>query len=50
MFAYVKKLKTEVIAALAVIIILSVILMPHPITGVADNGDFARIMNSTGLS
>lgn len=47
---YIKKLKTEVIAALAVIIILSLILMPRPITGVADNGDFARIMNSTGLT
>jgi hypothetical protein len=50
LFSSIKKLKTEVLTALAVIVILSLILMPRPIIGVADNGDFARIMNSTGLS
>ncbi len=50
LFITIKKFRLEVITALAVIAILSLLLMPRPITGVADNGDFARIMNSTGLS
>ena len=45
----IRKARFEFIIAAAVLIILSVTLMKRPITGVADNGDFARIMNSTGL-
>jgi len=41
--------RLEYIAAAAVILLLSLILLPRPIIGVADNGDFARIMNSAGL-
>lgn len=44
-----KKLKVEFVAAGAAIFILSYILLLRPIIGVADNGDFARIMNSTAL-
>jgi hypothetical protein len=50
LFNYIKRLKIEIVLAIAIVAILSLILMPCPITGVADNGDFARIMNSTGLS
>jgi hypothetical protein len=39
----------EFITAGAAIFILSYMLLLRPIIGVADNGDFARIMNSTGL-
>ncbi len=41
--------RSEYIAAGIVLGILCCILFFRPITGVADNGDFARIMNSTGL-
>ena len=44
-----RNMKVEIIAAGAAFFILCCILLPRPITGVADNGDFARIMNSTGL-
>jgi hypothetical protein len=44
-----KQFKTEYAAAGIVLGILCCILFLRPITGVADNGDFARIMNSTGL-
>ncbi len=44
-----KRIKLEYIIAASIVIILSVILLRRPIIGVADNGDFARIMNSTGL-
>ena len=44
-----KKFKLEFAVAGAVLLILSSILLLRPIIGVADNGDFARIMNSTGL-
>ena len=37
------------LVALAAFIITARILFIRPITGVADNGDFARVMNSTGL-
>lgn len=43
------KFKIEFAVAGAVLVILSCLLLIRPITGVADNGDFARIMNSTGL-
>ena len=45
----VKKFKIEFIAAGTALFILCYILLLRPIIGVADNGDFARIMNSTGL-
>lgn len=44
-----RKLKAEYIAVGAAIFILVYILMLRPIIGVADNGDFPRIMGSTGL-
>ena len=44
-----KKFKVEFAIAAAVLMLLTYILMKRPVTGVADNGDFARIMNSTGL-
>lgn len=44
-----KNLKFEFAAAGAALFILSYLLLLRPIIGVADNGDFARIMNSTGL-
>ena len=44
-----KKFKVEFLAAGAAIFILCYLLLLRPIIGVADNGDFARIMNSTGL-
>lgn len=50
LISFLKKYKMETAASLAVILILAAVLMIRPITGVADNGDFARIMNSTGLS
>jgi hypothetical protein len=50
LFIYIKRLKIEIVAAIAIVVILSLVLMLRPITGIADNGDFARIMNSTGLS
>lgn len=43
------KLKIEFAVAGVILGILSSILLISPITGIADNGDFARIMNSTGL-
>ena len=44
-----RQFKLEYAAAGIVLGILCCILFVRPITGVADNGDFARIMNSTGL-
>ena len=44
-----KNLKVEIFAVGAAVFILVYILMLHPVIGVADNGDFARIMGSTGL-
>lgn len=44
-----KKPHTEFIAAGAALFILAYILMLRPVVGVADNGDFPRIMGSTGL-
>ena len=46
---FIKKIKAEYAAAGAAIFILAYILMLRPIIGVADNGDFPRIMGSTGL-
>lgn len=45
-----KILRAEVFAAVAVVVILTYVLMVRPVIGVADNGDFPRIMNSVGLS
>lgn len=45
----IRKMRYEFIIAAAIVLLLSIILMKRPIIGVADNGDFARIMNSTGL-
>ncbi len=45
----IKKFRYEFVITAAIIILLSFVLMRRPIMGVADNGDFARIMNSTGL-
>lgn len=45
-----RKYWVEFAAALTVIVVLTSVLTLRPIIGVADNGDFARIMNSTGLS
>jgi len=42
-------LKPEIIMVLAAAAISFCLLMPAPILGVADNGDFGRIMGSTGL-
>lgn len=46
----VKKHKNGLVIACTIFLVLYGILMLRPIVGVADNGDFARIMNSTGLS
>lgn len=43
------RFRFEYAAAGVVLGVLCCILFIRPITGVADNGDFARIMNSTGL-
>src|ERR1700730_3591573 len=45
-----KLLQTEVLAVVVVSLIFIYILMIKPIVGVADNGDFLRIMGSTGLT
>lgn len=42
--------KLEVVAVLYVAVFLTCVLMLRPIIGVADNGDFQRIMSTTGLS
>lgn len=44
-----KYIRLEVIAVIVAAAILVCILMVKPIVGVADNGDFGRIMGSTGL-
>jgi hypothetical protein len=44
-----KLFRVEFVAIMFVLIILTFILMVKPIIGVADNGDFSRIMSSTGL-
>jgi len=54
-FFDIKKTRLDLPAAVAFLIAIAAfasaacILFKRPITGVADNGDFARIMNSTGL-
>ncbi len=45
-----RKIRAEIVVACIVATILFCVLMLTPVTGVADNGDFARIMNSTGLA
>lgn len=42
--------KAEIVVVLMVAVFLVCELMFKPIIGVADNGDFARIMSTTGLS
>ncbi len=42
-------LRIETLAVIAAALILTFILMLEPIIGIADNGDFQRIMASTGL-
>ncbi|NJD01943.1 MAG: hypothetical protein FIA99_04960 [Ruminiclostridium sp.] len=44
-----KLVRPEIISAFASFFILVYVLMLRPVIGVADNGDFARIMGSTGL-
>lgn len=44
-----RNFKPEILAVGAAIFILAYVLMLRPVIGVADNGDFPRIMNSTGL-
>jgi len=44
------KAKTELIVICIIAAVLFRVLMVPPVTGVADNGDFDRIMNSVGLS
>lgn len=44
-----KFVRPEIASAFASLFILVYVLMLPPVIGVADNGDFARIMNSTGL-
>lgn len=43
-------IKPEIAAVLAAAFILIYVLMPVPVIGVADNGDFARIMSSVCLA
>ena len=45
-----KWLSAETFAVLAGFILLAYIVFGHPFVGVADNGDFLRIMNSIGLN
>ncbi len=45
-----KIFKLELLAVLIVAAFLICVLMLRPIVGVADNGDFERIMSTTGLS
>lgn len=46
----IKKLfRLELLVVIVAAMILTFLLMARPITGVADNGDFPRIMGSTGL-
>ena len=44
-----KFVRPEIVSAFASLFILVYVLMLRPVIGVADNGDFARIMSSTGL-
>lgn len=44
------KIRLELVVVLIIGIILTYVLMVRPVIGVADNGDFPRIMNSVGLS
>ncbi len=44
-----KFVRPEIVSAFVVLFILGYILMLRPVIGVADNGDFGRIMGSTGL-
>ncbi|MGE5613618.1 MAG: hypothetical protein ACM3XR_04370 [Bacillota bacterium] len=46
---WLKRFKIEYAAAGVIVVILFFTLFTRPIIGVADNGDFARIMKSTGL-
>jgi hypothetical protein len=45
-----RRIGAEIAVICVIATVLACVLMPAPITGVADNGDFERIMNSTGLS
>lgn len=45
-----KRIGVEVYSVLAAAVILVCLLMFKPIIGVADNGDFSRIMGQTGLA
>lgn len=44
-----KKITPEIIALILIFIIGSVVLFLHPIIGIADNGDFYRIISQNGL-
>lgn len=44
-----KFVRPEIVSAFASLFILVYVLMLRPVIGVADNGDFGRIMGSTGL-
>lgn len=44
-----KYVRPEIVSVCALVFILLYVLMLRPIIGVADNGDFSRIMGSTGL-
>jgi len=42
-------IRAEHVAALAALVLYAALLLPAPIIGVADNGDFARVMAAGGL-
>ena len=44
-----KFVRPEIVSVCALLFILIYVLMLRPVIGVADNGDFSRIMGSTGL-
>lgn len=44
-----REFRMEFAVAGVILVLLSSLLLTRPIRGVADNGDFARIMNSAGL-
>jgi len=46
----VKTVRAEMAAVTAAAVVLVSVLLTRPVIGVADNGDFARIMGATGLS
>ncbi len=45
-----KFVRPEIVSVFACLFILIYVLMLRPVIGVADNGDFGRIMGSTGLN